>query len=296
MATTDTDSVHDHMTRLRMKMVQQKIANEREKLNRPSSAESGEDVDEQLRLQQAMLRRQELLDKIRHEQLVNHQSVADNRRPRSYSARRRYTPSPVPPPPSRRSLPDFNRKGDLSYREPYQPVYGNNREMSQVKHIIEHRIATPRQYHLPPIQNAPQLPMAAPQHIIQQVPVPQPIYQNLVPEQPKSSMFNKADFMEMMMIQHQQMHQMVLQQMMLSQLPGGGPRGYSYPAAVMAAPAVEPVMVARPQGAVHHHHYSMSPAPAVQQPVVHHYQSLPPLEGRMLSPVRGEFYEPIYYQ
>lgn len=49
--------------------------------------------------------------------------------------------------------------------------------------------------------------------------------------------------MEMMMIQHQQMHQMVMQQIMLQQLPGGGgggPRGY--PAAVMAAPA-EPVMV-----------------------------------------------------
>lgn len=45
------------------------------------------------------------------------------------------------------------------------------------------------------------------------------------------------------MIQHQQMHQMVMQQIMLQQLPGGGgggPRGY--PAAVMAAPA-EPVMV-----------------------------------------------------
>lgn len=49
--------------------------------------------------------------------------------------------------------------------------------------------------------------------------------------------------MEMMMIQHQQMHQMVMQQIMLQQLPGGGgggPRGY--PAAVMAAPS-EPVMV-----------------------------------------------------
>ncbi|CAG2203047.1 unnamed protein product [Mytilus edulis] len=131
MATTDTDSVHDHMTRLRMKMVNQKIANEREKLNRPSSTESANDVDEQLRLQQAMLRRQELLDKIRREQIVNHTSVADNRRPRSYSARRRYTPSPVQPPPSRRSLPDFNRNnGDYTYRERdnyQQPFYGDNK-------------------------------------------------------------------------------------------------------------------------------------------------------------------------
>ena len=68
--------------------------------------------------------------------------------------------------------------------------------MSQVKHIIEHRVATPRQYHLPPLQNYPQPPppAPAPQHIIQQVPVPQPVYQNFVPEQQqqKSSTFNKA--------------------------------------------------------------------------------------------------------
>ncbi|XP_063424417.1 uncharacterized protein LOC134708059 isoform X4 [Mytilus trossulus] len=301
MATTDTDSVHDHMTRLRMKMVNQKIANEREKLNRPSSTESANDVDEQLRLQQAMLRRQELLDKIRREQIVNHTSVADNRRPRSYSARRRYTPSPVQPPPSRRSLPDFNRNnGDYTYRERdnyQQPFYGDNKEMSQVKHVIKHTIATPRQYHLPPIMNAPQQPMIQQQpsplqHIIQQVPVPQVTYQNLVPDnnqQKSSSMFNKGDFMEMMMIQHQQMHQMVMQQMMISQLPGGN-RGNSYPTAIMSEPAA-PVMMARPGGGqVHHHHYSMTPQPMaapMQQPVVHHYQPLPPLDGRMMSPARA---------
>lgn len=62
---------------------------------------------------------------------MNHTSVADNRRPRSYSARRRYTPSPVQPPPSRRSLPDFNRNnGDYTYRERdnyQQPFYGDNK-------------------------------------------------------------------------------------------------------------------------------------------------------------------------
>ncbi|CAC5395618.1 unnamed protein product [Mytilus coruscus] len=171
-------------------------------------------------------------------------------------------------------------------------------EMSQVKHVIKHTIATPRQYHLPPIMNAPQQPIIQQQqpsplqHIIQQVPVPQVTYQNLVPDnnqQKSSSMFNKGDFMEMMMIQHQQMHQMVMQQMMISQLPGGN-RGNSYPTAIMSEPAA-PVMMARPGGGqVHHHHYSMTPAPMaapMQQPVVHHYQPLPPLEGRMMSPARA---------
>ncbi|XP_052093549.1 uncharacterized protein LOC127729721 isoform X1 [Mytilus californianus] len=304
MATTDTDSVHDHMTRLRMKMVNQKIANEREKLNRPSSTESANDVDEQLRLQQAMLRRQELLDKIRREQIVNHTSVADNRRPRSYSARRRYTPSPVQPPPSRRSLPDFNRNnGDYTYRERdnyQQPFYGDNNDMSQVKHVIKHTIATPRQYHLPPIMNAPQQPIIQQQqpsplqHIIQQVPVPQVTYQNLVPDnnqQKSSSMFNKGDFMDMMMVQHQQVNQLVMQQLMMQQFGGRNRHSYPcYPSYYYAEPA-QPVLMARPGGGqVHHHHYSMTPAPMaapMQQPVVHHYQPLPPLEGRMMSPARA---------
>ncbi|XP_019920767.2 uncharacterized protein [Magallana gigas] len=272
---TDTDSVHDHMTRLRMKMVQQKIANERDKL-RPSSSESGNDLDEQVKLQQAMLRRQELLDKIRHEQLVNEDH---GRRPRSHSARRRYTPSPLPPPPSRRSLPDFNR--NQSYRDDNNNPY-RDKDMSQVKHIIEHRVATPKQYHLPPIQNPPQAPVSYPQsypqHIIQQV--PQPVVQNLVPDQ-RQGMFNKGDWMEMMMMQNHQMHQLVVQQMMLQSLPGAG-RMTQAPVTYMS----EPTVVRSPAPpAVHHHHYQMSPPP---QPAVHHYSALPPLEPRLVSPVRVE--------
>ncbi|XP_048781062.1 uncharacterized protein LOC125683673 isoform X5 [Ostrea edulis] len=274
---TDTDSVHDHMTRLRMKMVQQKITNEKDKLNRPSSSDSGNDVDEQVKLQQAMLRRQELLDKIRHQQLVNEDY---GRRPRSHSARRRYTPSPLPPPPSRRSLPDFNR--NQSFRDDNNNPY-RDKDMSQVKHIIEHRVKTPTQYHLPPIQNPPQLPAPSypqsyPQHIIQQV--PQPVYQNLVPEQRQGGMFNKGDWMEMMMMQNHQMHQLVVQQMMLHSLPGGN-RGAQAPVTYMS----EPTVVRSPAPAVHHHHYQMSPPP---QPAVHHYSALPPLEPRIISPARVE--------
>ncbi|XP_078334665.1 uncharacterized protein LOC111118371 isoform X3 [Crassostrea virginica] len=272
---TDTDSVHDHMTRLRMKMVQQKIANERDKLNRPSSSDSGNDLDEQVKLQQAMLRRQELLDKIRHEQLVNEDY---GRRPRSHSARRRYTPSPLPPPPSRRSLPDFNR--NQSYRDDNNNPY-RDKDMSQVKHIIEHRVATPKNYHLPPIPNPPQAPIpytqSYPQHIIQQV--PQPVVQNLVPDQ-RQGMFNKGDWMEMMMMQNHQMHQLVVQQMMLHNLPGG--RVNQPPVTYMS----EPTVVRSPAPpAVHHHHYQMSPPP---QPAVHHYAALPPLEPRLVSPMRVE--------
>ncbi|XP_052677530.1 uncharacterized protein LOC128158603 isoform X7 [Crassostrea angulata] len=165
-----------------------------------------------------------------------------------------------------------------------------DQDMSQVKHIIEHRVATPKQYHLPPIQNPPQAPVSYPQsypqHIIQQV--PQPVVQNLVPDQ-RQGMFNKGDWMEMMMMQNHQMHQLVVQQMMLHSLPGG--RMTQAPVTYMS----EPTVVRSPvPPAVHHHHYQMSPPP---QPAVHHYSALPPLEpngqslpqpGRIVSPVRVE--------
>ena len=68
--------------------------------------------------------------------------------------------------------------------------------MTQMKHIIQHRVETPRQYHLPPIMNPPQPPavtqVSPPHQIIQQVPVPQVTYQNLVPDNQQKSMFNKA--------------------------------------------------------------------------------------------------------
>ncbi|KAK3579279.1 hypothetical protein CHS0354_033358 [Potamilus streckersoni] len=307
MAATDTDSVQDHMTRLRMKMVQQKIANEKDKLQRPDSVESNNDLDSQVKLQQAMLRRQELLDKIRQEQMLN----ADFRRPRTYSARRRYTPSPLPAPPSRRSLPAeyFTHRGEETYRD--RP------DMSHVKHEIIHRVATPKPYHLPPIQNPPQAPAApqttfipppqvtmqapaqpmiitapqAPQHIIQQI--PHPIFQNLVPNQGDNSrqMFGKADFMEMLMMQNAQMHQLVMQQMMLkSAMPSGGGM-----AMTESAP--------RPAQSVHHHHYT-TPAPAAAPPVVHHYTTMPAAPAADWGPsypIRGELpgYQPIfsdYYQ
>ncbi|KAJ8306978.1 hypothetical protein KUTeg_015062 [Tegillarca granosa] len=203
---TDTDSVHENMTRLRMKMVQQKIANEREKLNRPSS----------------------------------------------------------------------------------------EAKMAQVKHVIEHTVATPKQYHLPPLQGAPQPPQpqitmgTPPQHIIQQIPVPQPVIQNLVPEQNqnKGSWFNKADFMEMMMMQNAQMHHMVMQQMMIQSLPGLNTNAArTYPVSVITEPAA-PMVMSRPAAGVHHHHYQMTPPMASAPPMINHYASLPPLDARIGSPMR----------
>lgn len=159
--------------------------------------------------------------------------------------------------------------------------------MAQVKHVIEHTVATPKQYHLPPLQGAPQPPQpqitmgTPPQHIIQQIPVPQPVIQNLVPEQNqnKGSWFNKADFMEMMMMQNAQMHHMVMQQMMIQSLPGLNTNAArTYPVSVITEPAA-PMVMSRPAAGVHHHHYQMTPPMASAPPMINHYASLPPLDA-----------------
>ncbi|XP_025083797.1 uncharacterized protein LOC112557888 isoform X2 [Pomacea canaliculata] len=243
----------------------EKLAQEREKLQRSDSASSNE-YDSQVKLQQAMLRRQELLDKIRQEQLLND----EERRPRTYTPRRRYTPSPLPPP-SRRSLPDLNRNYHFNWYTKRPRVS----DMAVSKHVIEHqfRPMESKTYTvLPPIstnaQVVPQVTLQTPP-VIQQVPV--------VPydggQQNKNTFFNKsgiskADFMDMMMLQNAQMHHMVMQQMMLQNLPGGG---YRMPTAtVPLAPVVEPAVRAAP----------MLTYGAPAAPVIHHYQSVPPMDVR----------------
>ncbi|KAL8594700.1 hypothetical protein ACOMHN_052432 [Nucella lapillus] len=281
-----------------------KLANERDRLQRPDS-ESSNNEDGHLKLHQAMIRRQELLDRIRQEQ------VPDDHRPRTYSPRRRYTPSPHPPP-SRRSLPDLGRsyhfnwhnkdspprerqevdkvdqpRTQVVYVQGDAPSYPRNAQydlpplqyqqlidpaMSQTKHIIEHQFRQADQqktYVLPPIQAPQMMPQVttiqAPQPVIQQLP---PVH--VVSEgKSKDTMFNKSDFMDMMMLQNAQMHHMVMQQMMLQNLPGGGGGGNSFKmptAQVPMAPFIEPMRIAAPAPMAY-----AAPAPAPAAPMVHHY-------------------------
>ncbi|KAH9514283.1 hypothetical protein Btru_028606 [Bulinus truncatus] len=234
-----------------------KLENEREKLQRPESESSDNGYEGQLKLQQAMLRRQELLDKIRQEQL------SDDKRPRTYTPRRRYTPSLLPPP-SRRSLPDINTKQ-------YHFGFSNNNhsDMAQVKHVIEHQFkqAPQASYSLPPIQTQPIQQVAAVQPITY---MSQPMAQEIVPipavhqtlaypaltvrsNDRKDTMFNKSDFMDMMMLQNAQMHHMVMQQMMLHQLPG------ARPATIPFAEPAAPVALMRPAPSIYHHHINSQP-------------------------------------
>ncbi|XP_046563527.1 uncharacterized protein LOC124272404 [Haliotis rubra] len=277
MAATDSESIHDNMTRLRMRMVQQKLANERDKLqHRPSSVSSSDDNVDQLKIQQAMLRRQELIDRIRQEQL------SDLNRPRSHVERRRYTPDPLPPPPSRLSLPDLHRHCHYRHTSNNRAPIGT--DMSQVKHVIEHKYRQPElpavhTYQLPPIATPPAIiqpamqpgyaAMASPSPIITTVPQFQTLDLVAPRKEEKSTFFNKGEFMDMMMMQNAQMHHMAMQQMMVRNLQGSAPAQLATPV------AAAPVMPAAPvyPRPVYHHHYGGMAAPAA--PMMYHHQSMP---------------------
>ncbi|CAD5116785.1 DgyrCDS5635 [Dimorphilus gyrociliatus] len=173
--------------------------------------------EDNVKLHQAMLRRQELLDRIRHERQVNDEL----RRPRSYTGKRYRSPSPIAP--SRHSLPER----------------GN-------RHVIEHQFRHVQQspVHLPPIQ----------QH-----PPSQPIYYPPPVVEQKNS---KAELMELMLMQNAQIHQMVMQQMMLSAIP---PKPYQNYPSEQQKPTIN-----------HFHQYP------------NQYTQLPPIRTQGLLPTRHE--------
>ncbi|XP_076437091.1 uncharacterized protein LOC143276469 isoform X1 [Babylonia areolata] len=294
-AASDTDSLHDNMTRIRLKMVQRKLANERERLQQPESP-SSDDQGGQWKLQQALLRRQQLLDRLKQEQ---------DQRPRSSSPRprrRSYTPSTLPPPPSRRSLPvDLLRGMSRAYR--FNNWYNTDRNVAPQNYVVEHQVAQPQPVvarrpiiELPPIIQIPAAPpppqvstvQPAPT-VIQQLPA---VTYTALPSVPtttttnnnKGAPFNKADFMDMMMLQNAQMHHMVMQQMMLYQLPGNGTWKMPTAQVPLAPVRTTPVVAAAP----------IAPAIASSpSPIVHHMQALPPLEPRNPGPTRVYGSNPI---
>ncbi|XP_064598177.1 LOW QUALITY PROTEIN: uncharacterized protein LOC135464640 [Liolophura sinensis] len=267
MATSSISGMQENITALKMKLLNQKLANERERLHRPDSGDGEALTDENVKLHQAVLRRQELLDRLRREQSERDQLL------RTSTPECRTPPLLIPtPPPSRRSLPDLSKQPD--------PPVVIVPEMPY-RYVPDHQLS-PRAYFLPPVQQAPPLPPHTSLSLLP--PAPQP-HQG-------GSSWGKGDFIEMMMMQNVQMHQMVMQQMMLSSLPGNKLPGPPAAAAPPAPPqqASQPVVQVAPlrerdekgPPAVHHHHYSLPPSYRPQllyRPPVHHY-TLPPIDMR----------------
>ncbi|XP_075790263.1 uncharacterized protein C21orf58 homolog isoform X2 [Pelodiscus sinensis] len=257
-------SMVDHMTRMKLKLLEKKLENERETLENiesPLSTTRGIRADRiplsgtsdghENALQNALKRRKDLLQKLRKER---------NRPYRPISRTFRLAEELLW---EQHLLEEFSQPYILSRdpRKSYKPAPGPAYLPSALApapeppRIIQHTM--PQQ----PATIIQQLPPQAP--LITQIPPPQPL------TAPRSGSI-KEDMVEMMLMQNAQMHQIVMQNMMLKALP---PMAFSQPTGTgppllqytqqpqFAAPVMVKAEKPRPS-AVHHHHYY--PLPGLQ--------------------------------
>ncbi|XP_063788331.1 uncharacterized protein C21orf58 homolog isoform X1 [Pseudophryne corroboree] len=250
-------SLVDHMTRLKLKLLEKRLENERDIADdvsdtEPATARSYDGQEEAL--QSALRRRKDLLHKLREQHLL--EEIA---RPHTWEGTRRKKPnienmhqfppmhiyhtSPPPEPPMR-------------YYPPPPPP-----PPPEPPRIIQQQLP---QQPATIIQQLPQQPL------ITQIPSPQAY-------QPPRSGSIKEDMVEMMLMQNAQMHQIIMQNMMLKALPPMGlsqPAGNAPPAQPQsqqdphyASPVVLRAEKIRPSSVHHHHHYT-PPGPPTLQPGV----------------------------
>ncbi|XP_072274568.1 uncharacterized protein C21orf58 homolog isoform X2 [Pyxicephalus adspersus] len=249
-------SLMDHMTRLKLKLLEKRLENEREIADdssdiEPTTARSYDGQEEAL--QSALRRRKDLLHKLREQHLL--EEIA---RPHTWEGTRRKKLSIEPvavPMPVYHSLPP-----------PEPPVRFYPPPPPEPPRIIQ--------------QQLPQQPAT----IIQQLPPQQPLITQIPPPQayqPPRSGSIKEDMVEMMLMQNAQMHQIIMQNMMLKALPpmalsqpgGNVPPSPSQPQQDpnYASPVVLRADKVRPTSVHHHHHYTppgLPAAPPTLQPTV----------------------------
>ncbi|XP_056606340.1 uncharacterized protein C21orf58 isoform X2 [Triplophysa dalaica] len=221
------DPMVDHMTRLRLKMLEKRLENERQdNSEREGSAYSTRSYDGQTHaaLHSALKRKRNLLQRLKEQHMME-----DLRRPHTWDGARRpgqYEPQHWPP-------------------QPVPPI-----------HI--HQIPPPPPAPQPPriIQHTvPQQPAT----IIQQLPQQQPLIAQIPPPQtfPYRSGSIKEDMVELMLMQNAQMHQIIMHNMMLNALPTGGAASQVTPRALSGQQHDLKVR----GGDVHHHHHYGSHGP-----------------------------------
>ncbi|XP_050843492.1 uncharacterized protein C21orf58 homolog [Serinus canaria] len=213
-------SVVDHLTRLKLKLLEKRLRNAQENLEKmglslPAARNRAQDL-----LQSALRQREDLLQELREQHLLEE----------------------LAQPPA----PDGGR-------------------------CQEHRAALPQIYQIPfpaspvePPRIIQQAMPAQPATIIQQLPQPSPVLTQIPPAQPFAAPRSgsiKEDVVEMMLMQNAQMHQVMMQNMMLKALP---PALLTQPGGAGSAPLQhrhQDLQLAgkaeRPKAAVvhHHHHY-----------------------------------------
>ncbi|XP_074046555.1 uncharacterized protein C21orf58 homolog isoform X2 [Macrotis lagotis] len=263
-------SVADQMTRLKLKLLEKKLEAERENMEdnlEPSLTVPRSYDGEDGILQNALRRRKDLLHKLREQHLLEELSGPY---PWGGNHRRSYRPEVTPEVPPIQIYPPFP-----AGPQPEQP------------RIIQQTVPQP------------------PATIIQQLPQ-QPLITQIPPPQayptPRSGSI-KEDMVEMMLMQNAQMHQIVMQNMMLKILPPNPSHEVNTP--WLRSAQQDPQFVLRAEkpraSSVHHHHHygppslqalpaplppqgypiwpSLLPAPAMSQPT-----SLQPAIRHIMGP------------
>ncbi|XP_071419090.1 uncharacterized protein C21orf58 homolog [Pithys albifrons albifrons] len=237
-------SVVDHLTQLKLKLLEKRLENEQENLEKmeshlPAARNRPEDL-----LQSALRRRKHLLQELRERHLLE----------------------------------------ELS--QPPAPAGGHSQNHRAVPQVYQ--IPFPAAQVEPPrIIQQMMPPQAA--TIIQQLPQPSPLITQIPPAQPLAGPRSgsiKEDMVEMMLMQNAQMHQILMQNVMLKALP---PMVLPQPMGASAAPLQHPqqdLQVAaplamradrpRPPVVHHHHHYPPPVLPVPPRgfpptPTAHHW-------------------------
>ncbi|XP_036921056.1 uncharacterized protein C21orf58 homolog isoform X2 [Sturnira hondurensis] len=234
-------SVADQMTRLTLKLLEKKLEREREDVEGDSEDPHlvpGQESRPDAALRSALRRRKDLLQRLWEQHLL--EELARTRAFAWRGPRRGAHPSELPPevPPGIPASPGYPSAS------PAPPAL-------ELPRVIQHSV--PR----PPATIIQQLPQ---QPVIAQIPPPQAI-----PTQRSGSI--KEDMVEMMLLQNAQMHQVIMQNLMLQALPPAAPVSSRGPQATLLNPTSQrahpTVLRAERQKppSVHHHHHYAPPAP-----------------------------------
>ncbi|XP_048054450.1 uncharacterized protein C21orf58 [Megalobrama amblycephala] len=231
------DPVFDQMTRLRLKMLEKRLENERnDNTEREGSALSTRSYDGQAdALHSALRRKRNLLQRLREQHMME-----DLGRPHTWGgSHRQYHYEPL-----------------LGPLQPVPPI-----------HVYQSAPPAPLP---PPVPQPPQIIQHTvpqqPATIIQQLPQQQPLIAQIPPPQtfPYRSGSIKEDMVELMLMQNAQMHQIIMHNMMLKALPpmavspGGNPNHITPHTASHSGQELYSTVRG---GAVHHHHHYGSHGP-----------------------------------
>ncbi|KAJ3613830.1 hypothetical protein NHX12_020076 [Muraenolepis orangiensis] len=250
-----TDPLVDQMTQLRLKLIEKKLENERNIMDeRAESVQSSRTYDgEMYALHGGVRRKRDLLQRLREQHMLE-----ELRRPPPFPY---YQPGPGPV-----VLPALLPPLHV----PAQPL-----------HIIQQQPAISQQQptfiQQVPLQQQPPMSYQAPPPQFHQAPPPQS--HQALPPQSHHGRSIKEDMVEMMLMQNAQMHQIVMQNMMLKALPPLGFPGLSTTFVCSQGPHYWPPVKSKAGAVYHHHHYGPGSAALPPLPTLG-YPAWPP----MMSP------------